>query len=168
MGELQCLSNKEIEEFLDDIDRNSDDYIEFDELEHKLDEVHEELVPTPKPHNLNHENRDDEERHAFFRSIIKTDKNRIPRAEFAEIVRGWKIPSLKQEKEDEDKAKHYVNGIPWGRRFRAWWSVDGPETLFLCLVVAMQIAFGTWQLVKYLTETQYRHAFGWGIVLAKT
>jgi hypothetical protein len=45
--------------------------------------------------------------------------------------------------------------------------VRGPEALFVSLVVSMQIAFGTWQLVKYLAEMQYRHAFGWGVVLAK-
>jgi hypothetical protein len=29
--------------------------------------------------------------------------------------------------------------------------------LFVMLVISMQIALGIWQLVKYLTQTQYRH-----------
>ncbi|KAL8884418.1 MAG: hypothetical protein Q9192_006853 [Flavoplaca navasiana] len=32
----------------------------------------------------------------------------------------------------------------------------------------MQIAFGVWQLVKYLTTSPYRAGWGWGVVVAKT
>ncbi|KFY95823.1 hypothetical protein V500_02648, partial [Pseudogymnoascus sp. VKM F-4518 (FW-2643)] len=30
------------------------------------------------------------------------------------------------------------------------------------------VAFGTWQMIKYIIETQWRAALGWGVVLSKT
>jgi len=161
MADGQSLSDQEIEEFLVDLDKNNNGYIEYDELEHKLDEVHKEIAPEPKPHNLHHADREDDQRHQFLRSVLGTDKNRISRADFVQTVKTWGVPSMVPEKKD------YTRSMPWGRRLRAYWSVRGPEALFVSLVVSMQIAFGTWQLVKYLAEMQYRHAFGWGVVLAK-
>ncbi|KAI4843497.1 hypothetical protein E4T44_06708 [Aureobasidium sp. EXF-8845] len=58
--------------------------------------------------------------------------------------------------------------MSYARRLRAYWEVHGPEYGFLALVVSMQLAFGIWQLVKYLTTSPYRETFGWGVVLAKT
>lgn len=54
------------------------------------------------------------------------------------------------------------------RRVRSYWAVHGPEVTFIALVVSMQLAFGIWHLVKYLTGEYYTAAFGWGVVLAKT
>jgi dual oxidase len=157
MAQEQYLSEKEIDEFLNHLDNNNNGYIEYHEVGHTLDEVHKEIAPDPKPHHLYHEDREDAERHRFLRSVMGTDKNRIPRKDFADIVRGWKIPSMDPDQKAEEDHKEYMRSMSWGRRFRAYWSVQGPEVLFFALVISMQIAFGTWQLVKYLTQTQYRH-----------
>ena len=157
MAQDQYLSEKEIDEFLNDLDRNKNGFIEYDEVKHKLDEVHKEVAPHPKPHHLHHQDRDDAQRHEFLRSVIGTDRNRTPREDFAGIVRGWKVPSTDPDQKVEEDHKQNMKSMSWGRRFRAHWSVEGPEVLFIALVISIQIAFGTWQLVKYLTEMQYRH-----------
>lgn len=157
MDEGQYLSDKEVSDFLNDLDKNNNGYIEYNEIEWKLDEVHKEIAPEAKPHNLHHHDRDDDQRHAFLRSVMGTDKNQIPRDEFANIVRGWKIPSQEADTKAEQDHDEYMKSMSWGRRLRAYWSVEGPEVLFIALVVATQMAFGIWQMVKYLTEIQYRH-----------
>ena len=168
MADIQHLSDKEISEFLDDLDKNNDGYIAYNELEKKLDEVHEEIAPEPKPHNLHHKDRNPEERHQFLRSVLGTQEERISRDDFTTVVKGWKVPSLEQDKKVEKDEKDYFKSIPWGRRMRAFWEVRGPEVLFVGLVVSMQIAFGVWQLVKYVSDPKYQAALGWGVVLAKT
>jgi dual oxidase len=50
---------KEIDEFLDDLDKNNSGYIEYNEVEHKLDEVHKKIAPHPKTHQLHREDLDD-------------------------------------------------------------------------------------------------------------
>ncbi|KAL0942317.1 nadph oxidase 4 [Colletotrichum truncatum] len=193
---VQYLTEDEINSFLDDLDHNDDGYIDYAEVEAKLDAAHDELAPANqlKSHHTikkSHDSYDDQRRHEFLRSIMglsrsrpgthsgadddasegaETDarKIRIPRAEFAERVRDWKIPSLKQDKASEDNQKTYVRRLrPW-RRLRAYWAVHGPEIAFLALVVGFILAFGIWQCVKYVTTPQYRAAFGWGVVMAKT
>lgn len=86
-----------------------------------------------------------------------TDKNRIARQDFANIVRGWKAPSMDPDKKAEEDHEAYMKSISWGRRLRAYWSVQGTQVIFIALVIGLQIGLGMWQLVKYLTETQYRH-----------
>ncbi|KAG9570225.1 hypothetical protein KCU79_g1089, partial [Aureobasidium melanogenum] len=97
-----------------------------------------------------------------------THKDHVPIAEFKKVVESWCIPSLEQEKKEEDEQAEFVKKMSYARRLRAYWEVHGPEYGFLALVVAIQVAFGTWQLVKYLTTAPYRETFGWGLVLAKT
>ena len=75
---------------------------------------------------------------------------------------------MKQDSEDEKRDEELLKSMSILRRIRAYWAVRGPDVLFVALVVSMQLAFGVWQLVKYVTEMQYRAAFGWGVVLAKT
>lgn len=157
MSEDQFLSEKEIEEFLNDLDKNNNGYIEYDGVEHMLDDVHKEIAPDPKPHHLHHEDREDIARHQFLRSVMGNNKNRIPRQDFANIVRGWKAPSMEPDKKAEEGREQYMKSMSWGRRLRAYWSVQGPQVLFIAVVIGLQIGMGTWQLVKYLTETQYRH-----------
>ncbi|KAF6811473.1 nadph oxidase 4 [Colletotrichum musicola] len=189
---VQYLTDDEINTFLDDLDHNGDGYIDYAEVEAKLDAAHDELAPSKsvQPHHAikkSHDSYDDRRRHGFLRSIMgvagstsgsgpgpgpadddDARKIRIPRAEFADRVREWKIPSLKQDKHDEDDMKHYVRRLrPW-RRLRAYWAVHGPEIAFLGLVAGCMLAFGVWQCVKYATTPQYQAAFGWGVVLAKT
>lgn len=51
---------------------------------------------------------------------------------------------MEPDKKAEDEHKEFMKDMGMGRKIRAWWSVRGPEVLFVGLVVGMQIAFGTW------------------------
>ncbi|RGP78791.1 hypothetical protein FLONG3_2989 [Fusarium longipes] len=168
---VEYLTDEEIKEFLDDLDHDGDGYINYQEVERKLDQEHEELVPKPKAHHVistDHTD-DDRTRHAFLRRMMgDSDVDRIPRDEFAEMVKTWKIPSQKQAKKEEEEDKSYIKKLPGWRRIRSYWAVHGPEIVFLGVVIGMQLAFGIWQLVKYQTTPGYRAAFGWGVVMAKT
>lgn len=174
-GDIRPLTDSEIDSFLDDLDHNSDGFIDYAEVERKLDAVYDELVQgKPQAHHRLHRHHDghdtkqDQDRHAFLRSIIGSDLQRIPRADFAARVREWGIPSMEQDSEADASQKAYMRSLgPW-RRLRSYWAVHGPEVAFLCLVVSLQVAFGVWQCVKYATTPQYQAAFGWGVVLAKT
>ncbi|KAF4974204.1 hypothetical protein FZEAL_8864 [Fusarium zealandicum] len=168
---VQHLNDDEISQFLDDLDYNKDGFINYDEIENKLDEAYKELVPKPGSHHTlrrDDDAEDDRVRHAFLRSMMGSDAERIPRTEFAQLVRNWKIPSLQQAKQEEEEEKSYIKRLPGWRRIRAYWAVHGPEIVFIGLVFGLQCAFGIWQLVKYQTTPQYSAAFGWGVVMAKT
>lgn len=176
---VQYLSDEEINQFIDDLDNNNDGYINYAEIEQKLDQAHDELVPKPDVHHIfsskqpvngvEHNSQDDKVRHAFLQRMLGgRNVERIPRQEFAELVKEWKIPSLKQAKKEEEDERGYFKKLPGWRKIRAYWAVHGPEIGFIGLVVAMQLAFGVWQLVKYLTTEKYRAGFGWGVVMAKT
>ncbi|KAK1543198.1 FAD-binding domain-containing protein [Colletotrichum paranaense] len=188
------LTEDEITSFLDDLDHNGDGYIDYAEVEAKLDAAHDELAPggQVKPHhvisrhtspeNPNQSSSSSDEnrlRHEFLRSIMgltgsddddddTSRTHRIPRAAFAARVREWKIPSLKQDADSETSQRDFIQRLRLSRRLRAYWAVHGPEIAFLGLVASSLIAFGVWQCVKYATTPQYRAAFGWGVVLAKT
>ena len=162
------LTDAEIDDFIDHLDHNRDGYIDYDEIERALDAVHDEIAPEAKPYNLHHDSKSDRARHAFLRAMIGSQASRLSRAEFKARVRRWKIPSMKQEQADDEEQKEYMRRLPRWRRFRSWWSVHGPKVLFIAFVVAMELAFGLWQMIKYITQTQYRAAFGWGVVMAKT
>ncbi|KAK2062699.1 FAD-binding domain-containing protein [Colletotrichum caudatum] len=198
---VQYLTEDEINSFLDDLDHNDDGYIDYDEVEAKLDAAHDALAPQnqAKPHHVirkkndqpqdfsskQHSHGENRLRHEFLRTTMgipgsqlgttsdpaadeRSRSHRIPRADFAARVREWKIPSLKQDKDSEDSQKDYIRKLRLSRRLRAYWAVHGPEIAFLALVAGCTLAFGVWQCVKYVTQTQYRAAFGWGVVMAKT
>ncbi|KAL2203846.1 hypothetical protein CC79DRAFT_1336479 [Sarocladium strictum] len=170
----QYLSDDEIKQFIDDLDHNGDGHIDYAEIERKLDEAHDELTPNGvKGHHVvkrDHDTSNDRVRHDFLRSMMgNADQDaRIPRDDFARLVKEWKIPSLKQAKKEEEDEKNYFKRLASWRKIRAYWAVHGPEICFLGLVVSMQLAFGIWQCVKYATGQQYQDAMGWGVVLAKT
>ncbi|THV89450.1 hypothetical protein D6D26_09753 [Aureobasidium pullulans] len=161
------LTEEEIDQFLSELDTDNDGLIEYHEVEAKLDEVSREIAPEPAEHNLHHEDRSDK-RHQFLRGFMGTNENHVPIAEFKRIVQSWQIPSMEQEKKEEDEQADFVKKMSYARRLRAYWEVHGPEYGFLAVVVSMQLAFGIWQMVKYLTTSPYRETFGWGVVLAKT
>ncbi|KAK2043598.1 FAD-binding domain-containing protein [Colletotrichum somersetense] len=198
---VQYLTEDEINSFLDDLDHNDDGYIDYDEVEAKLDAAHDALAPQnqAKLHHVirkkkgqpqgfsskQHSHDENRLRHEFLRTIMgipgsqlgttsdpaadeRSRSHRIPRADFAARVREWKIPSLKQDKDSEDSQKDHIRKLHLSRRLRAYWAVHGPEIAFLALVAGCTLAFGVWQCVKYVTQTQYRAAFGWGVVMAKT
>lgn len=167
-GNIQYLNHEEVKKFVDELDKNGDGFIDYKEVEHRLDVVHQEIAPDAHPHNLHHDSQDDDARHDFLRTMIRSTKERIPRADFENRVREWKVPSLKQESDDQEHEDEILKSMTIWRRIRAYWAVRGPDILFVALVVSMQLAFGIWQLVKYVTGPQYTAAFGWGVVLAKT
>ncbi|KAH8683750.1 FAD-binding domain-containing protein [Ilyonectria robusta] len=160
---VQYLDDDEINKFIDDLDHNGDGNIDYSELERKLDHAHHELAVN----NNSHPN-DDQARHSFLRSMMGSNAQQVPRDEFALLVRSWKIPSLQQATKAEKEERRYFKHLPGWRRIRAYWAVHAAEVGFIGLVVSMQLAFGIWQLVKYQTTGQYRAAFGWGVVMAKT
>jgi dual oxidase len=166
---VQYLTDEEIKDFLDDLDHDNDGHINYHEVERKLDQEHKELVPKPSAHHVIHTDHDNDARHAFLRRMMgDSGADKIPRDEFAKMVKEWKIPSLKQAKKEEEEDKSYIKKLPGWRRIRSYWAVHGPEIVFLGVVVGMQLAFGIWQLVKYQTTPKYRNGFGWGVVMAKT
>ncbi|KAL8419195.1 hypothetical protein RB594_002415 [Gaeumannomyces avenae] len=174
--DVQYLRDDEIAAFLDELDHNGDGCIDYSEVERKLDEVHDELVPGgAQPHNLHHDSKEDRDRHAFLRKLIGCGPDgggeaapRIPRGEFAERVRGWRVPSMKQDSAGREggQGKYLRDMGPW-RRARAYWAVHRPSFAFLAIVVGLQVGLGTWQCVKYATGAEYQAAFGWGVALAK-
>ncbi|WWC64968.1 uncharacterized protein I303_107582 [Kwoniella dejecticola CBS 10117] len=161
------LTEDEINAFIDDLDHNNDGKIQYSEVEAKLDQVNDELTPDPTAHNINHPSKEDVQRHAFLRSILG-DADALSRDEFAARVRGWGIPSMKQDQEEQDAERDYIRRLGTWRRFRSWWAVRGPEVVFIGLVIGSMIGFGLWQCLKYGLETRYTAAFGWGVVMAKT
>lgn len=168
---VKYLSDDEIQQFIDDLDHNDDGFIDYKEIEQKFDQAHQELVPKPHAHHIikrGHDSHDKDARHVFLRSMMGSDADRISRQEFADIVRQWNIPSLTQAKKEEEDEKTYFRRRPGWRKIRAYWAVHGPEVAFLALVISIQVAFGVWQLVKYSMAPEYRAAFGWGAVMAKT
>lgn len=167
MAEIQYLNEKEIDDFVAQLDKDNDGCISYQELEQKLDHVYKELQPEAKPHNLHHSSRRETQRHEFLRSMLGTTKVKIPAADFKKIVASWQIPSMEQEKQMEKEEADYLNNISWPRRRRAVWQVNGPQYCFIALVVSAQIALGVWQCIKYATGSQYQAAFGWGVAMAK-
>ncbi|VUC27299.1 unnamed protein product [Clonostachys rosea] len=169
--DVQYLNDDEVEQFIQDLDHNDDGFIDYKEVERKLDQAHQELVAKPLAHHIikrGHDSHDRDARHVFLRGMMGSDADRISRQDFAGIVRQWNVPSFKQVKKEEEAEKAYFRRRPGWRRIRAYWVVHGPEVAFLALVISMQIAFGVWQLVKYSTTPKYKAAFGWGAVMAKT
>lgn len=171
--DVDYLRDEEIEAFIDDLDHNDDGHISYKEIEEKLDQVQNEITPKPMDHHVLAEDKDLKARHEFLRAMLgDTDHQRhtdkLSRDEFKELVKGWKIPSMKQEQEEEEEQEEYMRRLPKWRRFRSWWSVHGPKVLFIAFVVAFELAFGLWQMIKYITTSPYRAALGWGVVVAKT
>ena len=143
------LDDEEIKAFLDDLDHNNDGKISFEEIEQKLDQVHKEISPDALPHNNLHQDHDtkagDAARHAFLKSLIGVDSGSIPRGEMERRVKAWGIPSMKQDSDEEEAEAEYLRRFTLVRRFRSYWSVRGPEIMFIALVVSMMLAFGIWR-----------------------
>lgn len=162
-SDIKPLNDDEVKAFVDDLDHNNDGYIDYSEVEAKLDAAADELKPDRSFHNSEAES----SRHRFLREIIGSDARKIKREDFVKRVQQWRIPSLQQEQDDEDSQDDYVRRMGMVRRLISYWAVYGPTIVFMIVVVGMMIAFGVWQLVKYLGPA-YRGALGWGVVVAKT
>ena len=172
------LTEQEIQTFFEYIDTDKDGSITFDELEAKLHKVHEELAPEPQKHHLHHPSRRDIEKnlghagdglHAFLCTLMPDCGSSLSRQEFVRRVKSWEVPSQKQtdskEQDDEDQARE--RRIPLRRRLRAYWAVHGPVIGFVAFVLALQLAFGLWQMIVYIRKPLVRAALGWGVILAK-
>jgi dual oxidase len=168
MPQQQYLTDKEIQEFLNDLDKDGNGNIDYWEVERMLDDVHEVIAPKAQPHHLHHTSRSVETLHEFLRTVIDTREDCIKRDAFAESVKKWEIPSLEQDRKEAKEEDDYLKQMSVYRRARAYCAVKGPEIVFMAIVASFMIAFGVWQFVKYLTSTLYTPAFGWGTVLAKT
>ena len=173
-----ALTEQEINAFFDDIDTDKDDFVTFDELEAKLQKVHEELAPEPQKHHLHHPSRRDVEKghgnagdglHTFLCSLLPDCQSSLSRKEFVARVDRWQVPSQKQTDSKEQDGEDAALGrrLPFRRRLRAYWAVHGPVYCFMAVVVALQIGMGVWQMVKYINSAPARAAFGWGVVVAK-
>ena len=153
--EYQSLSDDEIESFFQDLDGDNDGYVTFDELEAKLNEVHDELAPELQKHHLHHPARQDLEKneshaedglHAFLCRMMPACATKLSKEDFMKRVKAWEVPSQKQTDNESDEAKE--KKLPFRRRLRAYWAVHGPVYTFTALVVALQIAIGLWQMVS--------------------
>ena len=167
MASVQHLTQREINEFVKALDTDKDGNISYVELEHGLDVAYSELQPDPEPHSLHHPTQIDQQRHEFMRKMMGSNRETVPVAEFMAVVASWEIPSLESDRSLEEEEIDYLKHISWGRRLRALWEVHGPELVFLAVVVALQIAVGVQQCVKYATGPQYQAVLGWGVGLSK-
>ena len=164
---VQCLNDQEIDEFLGEINpRHLDEYIKYSDLEQKLDEAYDEIFQQRGSRHVIEHDCNRYTRHAVLQRMLGPHEERIPRIKLVEIIRQWKIPSFQQLQKQEEKQKDYFSHRPCWPRMRAFWSVRGPEVLFVGLVIAMQVAFGVWQAAKYQNSPDAA-AFGWGGTVGK-
>ncbi|KAK3112393.1 hypothetical protein LTR53_011389 [Teratosphaeriaceae sp. CCFEE 6253] len=172
------LTDDEVAAFFQDLTKDNDGFVTFAELEAKLHEVHETLAPEPQKHHLHHPARQDLEKHTghgddglhvFLCSLMPDCESRLSREEFIARVKKWEVPSQEQTDTKDAEAEFAAQGrkMPLRRRVRAYWSVHGPVLCFMAFVVALQLAFGLWQMIIYLQNPLARRAFGWGVVVAK-
>ena len=192
--DLAPLSDKEIDDFISELDIDKDGNVSFVELEKRLEDVLKELAPEPQEHHLNHPNRRQRDRkthesatkdpekggeaphrehdglHAFLCNLMPhCDESDIPVDEFKNRVKQWNIPSQKQHsaEDEQEQAMDYKKRLTLLRKARALWSLRGPRILFACLVGAMILAFGLWQAMLYVNKPDVRRALGWGVIMAK-
>lgn len=178
--DYKVLTDDEIEAFFKDLDKDNNGYVDFEELERKLQEVHKELAPELKKHHITHPERRDLEKnesghdagdglHAFLCQLLPECDAKISKQDFVARVKKLRIPSQKQTDSDEqdkgDKEKEHE--LPMRRRVRAYWAVHGPTIMFMTFVVALQLGFGLWQGLKYFLGQTYRDAYGLGVGFAK-
>jgi respiratory burst oxidase len=164
------LSDKDIQKFFDECDKDANNQVSYAELEKVLDEVHQEIAPDPKPHHLHHPDKDDEERHRFLRRVMSCEhKDTLSKEEFFSVVRALRIPagvaSNTQAAHASDKLD--ASRIPIGRKLRAKFAVDGAPWVFMAFLVALMLIFGIWQLITYIKDTDKRAALGWGVIFSK-
>lgn len=170
-GGLVSLSDAQIVEFYDEIDREGTGSVTFDQLIDKLDQVASELDatsnPSPLPEDLQSRYSEDLERgpgrawlYAWLQILIPDRNASISKDDFIALVRSWDIPS-------PSKPRPPTEQRPFGERLRTRWEIEGPRIAFITAIVALQVALGVWQMVKYINAPLPRSAFGWGVVLSK-
>lgn len=177
------LSEDEIEAFFADIDTDKDGVVTIDELEAKLEKVHDEIAPEPEKHHLHHPHRrsssrpdidvelghgseEDDLKH-FLGRLLPGCERQINKEQFINHVRSWHIPSQDQTSDERHGDAQQERALPLRRRLRARWSVEGPKIVFVLCVFLLTIALSIWQGVKYIYSPDIRAALGWGVIMAK-
>jgi hypothetical protein len=164
------LTNEEIGKFFNELDADNDGFVTIEELEARLELVHQEIAPKPRKHHLHHPQQRRKERidpHSKEWDLEKAEKNKnsehdgihrllstlmpdcnkpMAKEEFTERVSSWKIPSQNQNSaEDQDKdVTEYSRRLTMLRKLRAHWELTSPKILFIVFVVALQLLFGLW------------------------
>lgn len=180
MSASNSLSLDEIQQFWDEIDLEKDGTISFKSLEKKLQAVYDELVTDAKQHHLRRSSqtekhdpasaRTSDDLHDLLYSLMPDYEGRsITKDQFIRQVQGWNVPSQRQiaRKNDRNHAREYEKKLSYTRRARAWWSVKGPEMLFVVFVFLLTLGMALWQFLKYVLSPVTTAAFGWGVCVAK-
>lgn len=171
---LCSLSETELEEFYNEIDKESRGFVTFSQLMEKLEQVVDELAPTSKPISRLPDIRsrrdedleggwkriDNARLQTFLQELFPDSTSTISKNDFIAQVRSWNILSPSHATSSEARP-------PLIERLRARWEVDGPRIAFLAFIVALQVAFGLWQMIKYIQSPLVRSAFGWYVILSK-
>lgn len=180
------LSEAEIDGFFDEVDSKKRGWITDSDLRAKMNEFYEEIAPdshrcpcrisTLMAHHppaskekdletaLQHDGLTD-----FVGTLFPPGNACLDREEFNNRIRAWKIPSQNQNSAEEQDAcaDEYARHLSIRRRIRAHWSLMGPQICFVSFVVAVQVAIGAWETVKFATSEKALRAFGPGVVVAK-
>jgi respiratory burst oxidase len=183
--EFTSLSEDEIDEFVSELNPNEQGNISLRCLERKLEEVLEGLDPEIREHYFHHvkhhinddlekervaQRNQDNSLQVFLHNLLLLPHyaDFIPKDDLKQQVRSWNVPSQKQNvAEEDDNVTRYSQNLTFGRRVRAYWSLNGPRVAFLTLVTASILSFGIWQLMEYATNTEARVLLGWGVLVAK-
>lgn len=138
MTDVEPLTDAEIQEFYESLDKDKDERVSLKELEQRLNIVNEELTPRPAKWNINHPSRtsteDDEKQqkgrsdlHDFLLSLLPEECRdeqcqSVDKKAFLQQVRSWHIPSLAQPNSsgnDDKEARDYDDKLPLRRRLSA-------------------------------------------------
>ncbi|CCG82319.1 Putative uncharacterized protein [Taphrina deformans PYCC 5710] len=163
-----CLSEAEIADFFNDCGPDEHGFV----YQHKLDELFAEFRDGLVQDGDGAEYLDD------GRWYMPENKRYVPPgtthlgydcAHFTNMVKSWQVPTMKSlGRKIDEKSKMYEASLPIGRRLRAHWSIEGPQSTFVMLVIALQTALAVWLMVRELNDRKLLDLLGWGLVVAKT
>lgn len=170
---LAVLDQSQIEKFYHEIDKDNVGFVTLDQLADKLETVIDELTSTSStlaklPSDERLYGTVDVERDAsgnqlqhFIESLFPDATSNIPKADFIAKVTSWNIlcPTINTSAAIRPRIFD---------RIRALWEVEGPRIAFITFIIALQVGFGLWQMIKYIQSPTIREAFGWGVILSKT
>jgi hypothetical protein len=191
--DFKPLTDKEIDQFISELDSNRDGFVSFNEVAEKLDAVLKQLIHVPQEHHLHYSNhqqhsKDEDENSSiergergrspthehegverFVRDLFPLQSSPIPNGELRDLIKSWNVPSRHQGGIEGElkQAEEYHRKLSFYRRLRAWWSLKGPTVVFGVFVGSLILSFGFWQFSEYLHNAEARAAFGWGVLMAK-
>ena len=184
------LSEQEIQAFYNALDKDPSGHVSFDALAGNLEQVHQDLAAQHKSTlNPAHHKRSEDDQTAnleeghesqdateldlrdFLSTLLPQGQTRLSKDRLCEQLRSWNVPSQSQTNtidKEEAEAGTYEARLPFRRRIQAHLSVEAPKYFVMSLVVALQIAFAVQQFHRFMSSMDARHAFGAGVVIAKT